>query len=163
MWLGVGLIIELVLFVAAMLIGSAAGFVAGGFAAYVFLVPPGCVVPPELIVDPLIGSVLGAWYGPVVFNALSRTKPLRLSPTLHSFFDTSFGVVLGYHFAGGLSILAYEQFRIEGFLLGISLLAVCCGGLGWLFYWSTERWLKRMGQDEAGVERPLSIGLSHDR
>lgn len=142
-----------------MLIGAIVGLVAGIFAATVFVTPRGCIVPVELTVDPIIGIVLGAWYGPVVVNAVSKAKAFNLSPVLHTFFDTVFGIVLGYHFAAGLFLFASMQFHVEGLVLGVSLLAACCGGLGGLFYWSTGRWIKRMGHD--GDTRS-SLGLRHD-
>jgi hypothetical protein len=95
----------------------------------------------------------------------SSGKPaFRLSSTLHLFFDTCLGLVVGYHFVGGLNVYFQYVGGPDGFelwLLVASLLTVF--GVARLFYWSTERWLKRMGHDEAGVERPLTIGLSHDR
>jgi hypothetical protein len=138
----------------------AGGVLFGGFAATEFMFPRSCVLPAEATLDPILGAAMGAWYGPVFLDWLSRLFRRRalfdLAPELHSFCDTFLGAWAGYHLAYGVYIVTAWRYDLGVYepYVGAVLLLVPIG-TGILFYKSTKRWLARIGHDgAAAVLRP---------
>jgi hypothetical protein len=131
------------------LFGGLAGFLGGAMAAATFVIPAGCLVPMEAMIDPFIGALLGVWYAYALVE--SSFQSFRLPYELHAFVDTVFGCVLGYHLAAGILTAIEHHFANLALASSFILISACVVLVGSVFFWSTSRWIKRMEHDDPRI------------